>query len=359
MKDFDEFLEWERKSRETIDFKMIYVDVANDLIAGLLLSQIIYWFLPDKNGQSKLTKKDGKEFLVKKRSDWYDEIRITEKQYDRAISILEKKRIVKTYIQKSNFYDGGTVPHIELRKKNLLIYLNAQSGKRELTKGKNENRQKVKTRIDERSKPIVTESTSETTTEIKEKQTKEISNLPEKTNGNHIGHLANFSASTFEPKKLLSKITQIYEEETKPNGIFKTTQEEYKPNDSLAAEIAILREHGNQTERGEFSIDNLTAAFYITCLVKLEKIRRLYKEKFMAEASTRPVFPSEWNAYEKGKWYTEQPLTLNSIFVGKMNLSKLNNAFDLMIIACEGLESLKEVKRLLAEKEKQLRIKYK
>ena len=44
MKSFNDFLAWEKASRDSIDFKKIYVDVAGDLIAGLLLSQIIYNF---------------------------------------------------------------------------------------------------------------------------------------------------------------------------------------------------------------------------------------------------------------------------------------------------------------------------
>jgi len=46
--EFNEFLSWELTTRDTIDFKKIYVDIAGDLIAGLLLSQIIYWHLPSK-----------------------------------------------------------------------------------------------------------------------------------------------------------------------------------------------------------------------------------------------------------------------------------------------------------------------
>ena len=51
---FDQFLSWEAKSRDIIDFKKIYVDIADDLIAGLLLSQIIYWHLPNEHGKTKL-----------------------------------------------------------------------------------------------------------------------------------------------------------------------------------------------------------------------------------------------------------------------------------------------------------------
>ena len=49
------FQDWERKTKDTKDFKLTYVDVANsDLIAGLMLSEIVFWYLPSRNGESKL-----------------------------------------------------------------------------------------------------------------------------------------------------------------------------------------------------------------------------------------------------------------------------------------------------------------
>ena len=61
----NEFIAWELASRDTIDFKMIYVDISGDVIAGLLLSQIIFWNLPDKKGDTKLkVLKKGKRWLA-------------------------------------------------------------------------------------------------------------------------------------------------------------------------------------------------------------------------------------------------------------------------------------------------------
>ena len=76
--------------------KLLYVDITGDLIAGILLSQIIYWYTPAKNGKSKLRViKQGEEWLAKRRSDWFDECRISRSQYDRAIKILKNLNIVK------------------------------------------------------------------------------------------------------------------------------------------------------------------------------------------------------------------------------------------------------------------------
>lgn len=65
-----------------------YIDISGDLIAGTLLSQIMYWF-STKNGKSKVSiYRDGHYWLAKRREDWMDEIRISKKQYDCAIKKL-------------------------------------------------------------------------------------------------------------------------------------------------------------------------------------------------------------------------------------------------------------------------------
>ncbi len=109
MKSFNDFLAWEKASRDSIDFKKIYVDVAGDLIAGLLLSQIIYWHLPDKSGRTKLrVYKQEKLWLAKQRTDWWEEIRITAKQYDRAIKNLQKLGIVEVW---NTMFNAKNTPH--------------------------------------------------------------------------------------------------------------------------------------------------------------------------------------------------------------------------------------------------------
>lgn len=108
----NEFLRWEQASQDTIDFKKIYVDVAEDLIAGLLLSQIVYWNLPNKEGKTKLRVKiDGELWLAKGREDWFEEIRISPKQFDRASKILLEKGIIEKKIKK---FDGLATIHIKL-----------------------------------------------------------------------------------------------------------------------------------------------------------------------------------------------------------------------------------------------------
>ena len=124
MESFNEFLAWEKASKDTIDFKKIYVDIADDFIAGALLSQIIYWHLPTKEGRSKLrVYKNDKLWLAKQRSEWWEELRITSRQYDRAINILEKKGIVEVW---NTMFNAKRTPHIYLREDVLLKLVNEQ-----------------------------------------------------------------------------------------------------------------------------------------------------------------------------------------------------------------------------------------
>lgn len=158
MDGFREFLQWEQASRDTIDVKRVYIDVADDLVAGILLSQIVFWYLPGKNGNKLRIEKDGKTWIAKGRNDWWDECRITPKQFDRAISLLEEKNIVKKELFKFN---GSPTVHIALNTEILL-----EGVKSILTKGENPISPKGKIHFNQRVKSL-TEITTETTTEIK------------------------------------------------------------------------------------------------------------------------------------------------------------------------------------------------
>jgi hypothetical protein len=113
--DWYSFVQWELSSRETIDFKMIYVDIAGgDILAGLLLSQIIYWNLPGKDGSSKLrVEKEGKPWLARKHTEWHSEIRMTEDQVRRALGVLKDLLFVEVKLFK---FDGAPTVHIHLNR---------------------------------------------------------------------------------------------------------------------------------------------------------------------------------------------------------------------------------------------------
>jgi len=106
--------------QDEIAINKMYIDITGDLIAGLLLNQIVHWNLPSKKDG---TKRSG-EYLVKQRSDWYDEIRISKKQYDRAASILKKMDLVTIQVKKSAHYNGEIALHIKLNTEILMQKIN-------------------------------------------------------------------------------------------------------------------------------------------------------------------------------------------------------------------------------------------
>lgn len=171
------FLAWERTSPDTVDFKKTYVDMADDFVAGVLLSQIVYWHLPSKkDGRSKLrVRKDGHYWLAKARKDWRDEIGTSPKQVDRALKILEEKGIIVTALYKFN---GAPTKHIRIDKEGFLTAWDAalhaldEEENPILPKGENPNGRfdpKGEMDFDQRVKSI-TESTTETTEKETERE---------------------------------------------------------------------------------------------------------------------------------------------------------------------------------------------
>lgn len=117
MTDF-EFLAWEARSKDTIDFKTVYVDIAGDVVAGLYLSQCIYWHLPNKAGDTKLRREyQGKLWLAKADNEWWQEIRLTPKQARRARESLTEKGIVESRVLK---FKGTPKCHIRLNMQALM-----------------------------------------------------------------------------------------------------------------------------------------------------------------------------------------------------------------------------------------------
>lgn len=99
---WDEYLQNETSRPDrAVSLRIIHIDLVSDVIAGILLSQIIYWNTPSRRHSacydSKLRRKHNGEYcLLKTQMDWWHECRITQKQYTRAIKILKDKGFVRT-----------------------------------------------------------------------------------------------------------------------------------------------------------------------------------------------------------------------------------------------------------------------
>jgi hypothetical protein len=92
--------------------KRVYIDIVGNPIGGLLLAQILFWFLPGKEGIPRARViKAGRLWIAKRRSDWHFECRISAKQYDRAIATLRAKNLVDLRLAKFN---GTPVHHIAI-----------------------------------------------------------------------------------------------------------------------------------------------------------------------------------------------------------------------------------------------------
>jgi len=108
------FLAREQAENDGFYTKKMYIDIANgDLLAGILLSQIVYWYLPSKDSTATKLRvvKDGELWLAKGRDDWWEECRITAYQFDRAIKVLCDIGIVEKKIFKFN---GNPMIHVRI-----------------------------------------------------------------------------------------------------------------------------------------------------------------------------------------------------------------------------------------------------
>ena len=85
-----------------------YIDITGNLIEGTLLSQILYWFSDDKNNRIRARiKRNGEYWIAKRRDEWWDEIRITDRQFDCAIKKLKEKGFV--VLEKHKFNSMPTI----------------------------------------------------------------------------------------------------------------------------------------------------------------------------------------------------------------------------------------------------------
>ena len=109
---WEAYAQLEKENSERVSVKLAYIDMVGDLAAGLLLSQIVYWHLPNSNGNSKLAvQHEGHYWVAKTRHDWWHETRLTARQVDRALQKIAKTGIIEMKVFKFN---GAPTTHIRL-----------------------------------------------------------------------------------------------------------------------------------------------------------------------------------------------------------------------------------------------------
>lgn len=196
MLDLNTFYKLEEFEKQQVNVKMVYIDITGDLIAGILLSQIIYWNLPSKEGKSKLkVNYKGRKGIAKGRNEWWDEIRITPKQYDRAIKILKELELVEV---KNTMFNAKRTPVIMFNSDVFIKkYQSKLTKSTVLPKGKDRCLPKVKSGIDETATSL-----TETTTKITTENTKNI----------YTHHFSNDDAFYKNISELLEHIEVAYKE---------------------------------------------------------------------------------------------------------------------------------------------------
>ena len=109
---FEQFLRWEAAEQDALKIKLQYIDITEDIVAGLLLNQIMSLYSTKQQDKVKhFVKKEGQWWLTRKRDDWWDDCRITPRQFDRAIGNLINKGLVEKRLFR---FDGSPTVHIRL-----------------------------------------------------------------------------------------------------------------------------------------------------------------------------------------------------------------------------------------------------
>jgi hypothetical protein len=110
---FEDYLRVEATGQRTVALKLVHIDMAGDLIAGVLLSQLVYWHSPNREtGEPRLSfERDGHRWLRKSYDEWHDECRLTVAQARRAVEKLLERGLVETHVWR---HDGTPTLHLRI-----------------------------------------------------------------------------------------------------------------------------------------------------------------------------------------------------------------------------------------------------
>jgi len=118
MSEWASFLKEEAIVRDVIAVRRVYLRIAGDLAAGVMLSQIIYWFLDDQNGNKKTTIHfEGEDWIAKRLEDWETECFLSPDQARRCLGLLRDRGLIVTANRKFN---GSPTTHIRIVKDALI-----------------------------------------------------------------------------------------------------------------------------------------------------------------------------------------------------------------------------------------------
>jgi hypothetical protein len=103
-------------AEDRLHISLLSIDMAGgDIEAGLMLDRLRFWFKKNKSGKTKLRiQRDGKWWVAKSRSAWWDECRLKPRQVDRAAKKLIGKGLIETVVYPFN---GHPTVHFTLNHK--------------------------------------------------------------------------------------------------------------------------------------------------------------------------------------------------------------------------------------------------
>ena len=89
-----------------------YAELAGDLMAGVLLAQMVFWAAPGRDGKSKLkVQKHGHYWIAKTRVEWCRETGLSPRQYRRAYGILLNRELIASKVMRFN---GLAMTHVRV-----------------------------------------------------------------------------------------------------------------------------------------------------------------------------------------------------------------------------------------------------
>lgn len=109
-----DFILVEKASKDTIDVKRIYIDMAGDLAAGVLLSQLVFYHLPTDKKSHLWVRRAGKWWLALQREGCWKICRLTPEQFDRSLDILSGKFAEKVDMRRKEQRSYPKIPLIEV-----------------------------------------------------------------------------------------------------------------------------------------------------------------------------------------------------------------------------------------------------
>jgi len=92
-----------------IEIKTKYVEMTGDIVVGLVLNEIVDYFI--HTAERFFIEKEDKKWMVRTKDEWNEDCMITNKQLDQSLKVLRNKGIIETKIFR---YHGYLLTHINL-----------------------------------------------------------------------------------------------------------------------------------------------------------------------------------------------------------------------------------------------------